>query len=48
MSEIGKPSPTEAIKEQSRFLGGDIASELIDGNDHFGKTSESLLKFHGT
>src|SRR5690349_18401980 len=48
MSETGKPSPTEGIKEQSRFLGGEIAAELTDGNDHFGKTSESLLKFHGT
>jgi sulfite reductase (ferredoxin) len=48
MSEPGKPSPAEGIKEQSRFLRGDIASELQDGNDHFGKTSESLLKFHGT
>jgi sulfite reductase (ferredoxin) len=48
MSEAGKPSPAEGIKEQSRFLAGEIAAELTDGNDHFGKTSESLLKFHGT
>ena len=48
MSEPGKPSPAEGIKEQSRFLGGDIGAELRDGNDHFGKTCESLLKFHGT
>jgi sulfite reductase (ferredoxin) len=48
MSEPGKPSPAEGIKEQSRFLRGDVGPELYDGNDHFGKTSESLLKFHGT
>ena len=44
----GKPSPAEGIKEQSRFLRGDLVQELHDGLDHFGKTSESLLKFHGT
>jgi sulfite reductase (ferredoxin) len=48
MSEPGKPSPAEGIKEQSRFLAGDIGPELTDGNDHFGKSSETLLKFHGT
>jgi sulfite reductase (ferredoxin) len=48
MSEPGKPSPAEGLKEQSRFLRGDLVPELTDGNDHFGKTSESLLKFHGT
>jgi sulfite reductase (ferredoxin) len=44
----GKPSPTEGVKEQSRFLRGDMGAELVDGLDHFGKTSETLLKFHGT
>src|SRR5258706_10060179 len=48
MSEAGKPSPVEAIKDQSRFLAGEIGPEMVDGNDHFGKTSEVLLKFHGT
>jgi sulfite reductase (ferredoxin) len=48
MSEPGKPSPVEGIKEQSRFLGGEIGGELRDGLDHFGKSSETLLKFHGT
>ncbi|HEX5103052.1 MAG TPA: NADPH-dependent assimilatory sulfite reductase hemoprotein subunit, partial [Pirellulaceae bacterium] len=48
MSEPGKPSPAEGIKEQSRFLRGDVGTELCDGLDHFGKSSESLLKFHGT
>src|SRR3954465_4533074 len=48
MSEPPKPSPVEGLKEQSRFLAGDISPELRDGLDHFGKTSEVLLKFHGT
>lgn len=47
-SPPAKPSPTEGIKEQSRYLRGDLAPELADGLEHFGKTSESLLKFHGT
>ena len=48
MSDTGKKSPAEGIKEQSQFLRGTMPEELVDGNDHFGKTSESLLKFHGT
>ncbi|MCU0876797.1 MAG: NADPH-dependent assimilatory sulfite reductase hemoprotein subunit, partial [Pirellulaceae bacterium] len=48
MAETAKPSPVEGIKEQSRFLAGEIGQELLDANDHFGKSSESLLKFHGT
>jgi sulfite reductase (ferredoxin) len=48
MSEPGKPSPVEGIKEQSHFLGGEIGPELMDANEHFGKSSEVLLKFHGT
>jgi sulfite reductase (ferredoxin) len=48
MSETGKPSPVEGIKEQSHYLRGEMGAELVDGNDHFGKTSETLLKFHGT
>src|SRR4029453_19260225 len=48
MTPPAKPSPAEGIKEQSRFLRGDLATELVDGLDHFGKTSETLLKFHGT
>ena len=42
MSEAGKPSPVEAIKDQSRFLAGEIGPEMADANDHFGKTSEVL------
>ena len=48
MSEAGKPSPVEGIKDQSHFLAGEIGPEMVDANDHFGKTSEVLLKFHGT
>ena len=48
MSEPAKSSAVEGIKEQSRFLRGEIGPELADGNDHFGKSSEVLLKFHGT
>ena len=48
MSEPGKPSPVEGLKAESRFLAGPIAEELRDANDHFGKASETLLKFHGT
>ncbi len=43
-----KPSPVEGIKDQSHFLRGDLVPELYDGLDHFGKSSETLLKFHGT
>lgn len=48
MSEENKPSPVEGIKEQSGFLLGDMDKELVDSLDHFGKNSETLLKFHGT
>jgi len=48
MSEPGKPSPTEGLKAGSRYLRGEMAAELTDGLDHFGKSSETLLKFHGT
>src|SRR3954452_16973650 len=43
-----KVSAVEGIKEQSRYLAGDIGPELSDGLEHFGKSSETLLKFHGT
>src|SRR3954452_2842170 len=48
MAESAKSSAAEGIKEQSRFLAGDIGPELCDGLEHFGKSSEVLLKFHGT
>lgn len=43
-----KPSAVEKIKGASRYLRGDLAQELTDGNDFFGKESIQLLKFHGT
>src|SRR6186997_889586 len=43
-----KLSPAEGIKQESQFLRGVIGSELTDELDHFGHSSEILLKFHGT
>src|SRR5215475_14304321 len=43
-----KLSPVEIIKTSSNYLRGDIAQEMVDGNDHFGKDSTQLLKHHGT
>jgi sulfite reductase (ferredoxin) len=43
-----KESPVEIFKRESRYLGGQIAEELRDGNDFFGKGSIQLLKHHGT
>ena len=48
MTEPSKPSPVETIKNQSHFLAGEIGPEMVDGQDCFGKSSEVLLKFHGT
>src|SRR3954470_1319482 len=48
MPEPAKPSPAEGIKLASNYLRGDIAKELVDGDDFFGKSSQGLLKFHGT
>lgn len=48
MSEERKLSPVEGIKENSNYLRDPIAAELHNGEDHFGKESETLLKFHGT
>ncbi|ADB16007.1 Sulfite reductase (NADPH) [Pirellula staleyi DSM 6068] len=48
MSDTGKLSPVETIKDNSNFLAGDLTPEMTDGNDFFGKSSEVLLKFHGT
>jgi sulfite reductase (ferredoxin) len=41
-------SSVEVFKHESDYLSGDIPSELIDGNDFFGKGSIQLLKHHGT
>jgi sulfite reductase (ferredoxin) len=43
-----KLSPAEGIKQESRLLRGVIGPELGDEQDHFGHSSEILLKFHGT
>jgi sulfite reductase (ferredoxin) len=43
-----KLSPVEIVKTSSKYLRGDIAAEMVDGNDHFGKDSTQLLKHHGT
>lgn len=44
----GKLSPVEGIKDESQLLRGVIGNELLDDQDHFGHSSEVLLKFHGT
>ena len=46
--EKEKLTPAEEAKITGRYLRGDIGPELVDGNDFFGKTSELLLKAHGT
>src|SRR5258708_7610675 len=48
MSDDQKLSPVEGFKSQSNFLRGVIGQELVDGQEHFGKSSEQLLKHHGT
>jgi sulfite reductase (ferredoxin) len=48
MSDEPKLSPVEGIKAESNYLRGAIRSELVDGNDFFGKESIQLLKHHGT
>jgi sulfite reductase (ferredoxin) len=42
-----KLSAVETIKEKSNYLRGEIAQELADENDFFGKESIQLLKHHG-
>lgn len=48
MADAGKPSAIEDLKVASNYLRGEIAQELVDGEDHFGKDSVQLLKVHGT
>ncbi len=48
MSDEKKLSPVETFKSESNYLRGEIAQELRDGNDNFGKSSIQLLKHHGT
>ncbi len=42
-----KLSPVEVFKIQGNYLRGNIAQELRDDNDFFGKSSIQLLKHHG-
>jgi sulfite reductase (ferredoxin) len=46
--DAGKRSGVEVLKESSRYLRGNIVSEMNDGTDHVSKDSYNLLKFHGT
>jgi sulfite reductase (ferredoxin) len=48
MSDEKKLSPVEGFKAASNYLRGEIAQELVDGNEFFGKESIQLLKHHGT
>lgn len=48
MSTQAELSPVEGIKSESGYLRGVIEAEGSDGTDGFGKSSETLLKFHGT
>jgi sulfite reductase (ferredoxin) len=48
MPDEPKLSPVENFKRESNYLRGQIAAELSDGNDFFGKSSIQLLKHHGT
>jgi sulfite reductase (ferredoxin) len=47
MSDEIKLSAVETTKADSRFLAGEIANELLNNEDHFGKDSVQLLKHHG-
>ncbi len=48
VSEEKKLSAVEGVKAESQYLRGHIATELVDGQDYFGKASVQLLKNHGT
>lgn len=48
MSDETKLSPVEGFKTESNYLRGTIAEELLVPNEPFGKSSEQLLKNHGT
>jgi sulfite reductase (ferredoxin) len=43
-----KLSPVEIVKAESNYLRGNIAEELVDGNEFVSKASTNLLKHHGT
>ena len=48
MSASAKPSPVEAIKENSRQLRGTIALDLVENTDDLNDQEKQVLKFHGT
>ncbi|QGJ70064.1 NADPH-dependent assimilatory sulfite reductase hemoprotein subunit [Planctomycetales bacterium 10988] len=47
-TETKKRSVVEDFKDESNYLRGEIAEELVDDRDFFGKESIQLLKHHGT
>lgn len=46
-STDNKLSPVEGIKDESNYLRGNIANEMVDGTDHFSKDSIQLIKHFG-
>lgn len=42
-----KLSPVEALKQDSRYLRGPLADDLLNDSPFFSKPSQGLLKFHG-
>jgi sulfite reductase (ferredoxin) len=40
-------SEVELVKENSDFLRGNIARDLVNGTDKFEEDDKQLLKFHG-
>ncbi len=47
-TDASELSAAEKIKDESRFLRGNIGEELQQDSESFGKESIALLKFHGT
>ena len=44
-----KPSPVEAVKENSNFLRGNLLEQLADpALDHLAEDAKNLVKFHGS
>ncbi|MEW4454024.1 NADPH-dependent assimilatory sulfite reductase hemoprotein subunit [Bremerella sp. JC817] len=46
-SSDNKLSPVEGIKDESNYLRGNLATEMVDGTDHFSKESIQLIKHFG-
>ncbi|HXG37057.1 MAG TPA: NADPH-dependent assimilatory sulfite reductase hemoprotein subunit, partial [Dehalococcoidia bacterium] len=47
MDKNQKPSKVESIKEESRYLRGNLKEGLADNSSHFNEEGYQLLKFHG-